>query len=104
MIEFTAGSSLFRTYKYIKGDFNSTADTLSRLDRKDDYQEKDIEATIEDSFLFYPTMSDINLPLSFSRISEAQQEDQGLLQAIAEDRNNPKHYYSEEIHGIDIVY
>jgi hypothetical protein len=42
--------------------------------------------------------------LSFSRISEAQQEDQDLLQAIAEDQNNPKHYCSEEIHGIDIVF
>jgi len=28
------------TYKYIKGEFNATADTLSCLDRKDDYQDK----------------------------------------------------------------
>jgi len=37
-------------------------------------------------------VSDINFPLSFSRISEAQQEDQDLLQAIAEDQKTPKHY------------
>ena len=92
------------TYKYIKGDFNSTADTFSCLNRMDDYQEKDIEAMIEDSFLFYPTVSDINFPSSFLKIAEAQQEDQDFLQAIAEDQNSPKHYYSEEIHGIDIVY
>ena len=59
---------------------------------------------IEDSFLFYPTVSAINFPLSFSRISEAQQEDQDLLQAIAENRYTPKHYYSEEVHGNEIVY
>ena len=49
-------------------------------------------------------MSDINFPLSFARISEAQQEDQDLLQAIDEDQNTPKHYYSEEVHGNKIVY
>jgi len=38
------------TYKYIKGDSNFTANTLSCLNRKDDYPDKDIEAMIEDSY------------------------------------------------------
>ena len=42
--------------------------------------------------------------MSFARIAEAQQEDEDLLQAIANDQHVPKHYYSQPIHNIDIVH
>ena len=42
--------------------------------------------------------------MSFARIAEAQQEDDDLLQAIANDQHDPKHYYSQTIHNIDIFY
>ena len=82
------------TYSYINGEFNSTGDTLSCLEQADNYNDLDIETAIEESFLFYPTVSDINFPLSFARIAEAQQEVEDLLQVFANDQHVPNMFQS----------
>jgi hypothetical protein len=60
------------TYEYVKGDVNFIADTLSRINQVENIQDA-TEQDIEDSFLFYPLMMDIECPILFSKIAEAQE-------------------------------